>query len=63
MSQTKSTILESWPGLKEDLQNLLSDTDAWVISELKEAHKAKDWERVLNLIDIMDMLHNMSHSH
>ena len=63
MSQTKSTILESWPGLKEDLHSLLSDTDAWVISELKEAHKAKDWERVLNLIDIMDMLHNISHSH
>ena len=63
MPQMKYTILESWPALKEDLQSFLSDTDGWGISELKKAHEAKDWERVLNLIEVMELLHNMSHSH
>ena len=63
MSQTKVTILESWPALKEDLGSFVSDTDAWVIAELKQAHKDGDWARVLNLIDIMELLHGISHSH
>jgi hypothetical protein len=63
MSQTNYTILESWPELKDDLQSFLSDTDAWVISELKKSLKAEDWKKVLNVIDIMELLHNMSHSH
>ena len=63
MSQLKYTILESWPALKEDLQNFLSDTDAWVISELKKAYEAKDWEEVLKIVDIMELVHNMSHAH
>ena len=49
MSQIDSKILESWPALKDDLRDFLSDTDAWIISEIKEAHKAKDWDRVLNV--------------
>jgi hypothetical protein len=63
MSQTKFTILESWPALKEDLISLLSDTDAWLISELKKAHEAKDWQVVAKVIDVMELVHNMSHSH
>ena len=42
MSQTKYTILASWPELKEDLGNFLSDTDDWVIAALRKAHTAKD---------------------
>ena len=42
MSDLKHTILESWPALKEDLENFLSDTDTWIISELKKAVEAKD---------------------
>lgn len=63
MSQIRHTILDSWPGLKEDLGSFLSDTDAWMISQLKKAHEAKDWAKVLDLIDIMELLHNMAHSH
>ena len=63
MPEKKYTILESWPALKEDLGKFLSDTDAWAILELKEAHEAKDWIKVLNVIDVMELLHNMSHSH
>lgn len=63
MSQIKYTILESWPALKEDLQSFLSDTDAWVIFELKKAQESNDWEKVINLIDVMELVHNMSHSH
>ena len=63
MSQTKYTILESWPALKEDLSSFLSDTDAWIISELKKAREASDWERVLNLTDVMELVHDISHSH
>ena len=63
MSQMENTILESWPALKDDLTGFLSDTDAWIISELKEAHGLKDWERVLKLIDVMEMVHNLSHCH
>ena len=63
MSQIKYTILESWPALKEDLQSFLSDTDAWVIFELKKAQESNDWGKVINLIDVMELVHNMSHSH
>lgn len=63
MSQIKYTILESWPAQKEDLESFLSDTDAWVISELKKANEAKDWKTILKLIDVMELVHNMSHSH
>ena len=63
MSQIKYTILESWPQLKEDLENFLSDTDAWAILQLKEAHEAKDWMKVGNLIEMMELLHDISHAH
>ena len=63
MSNTEYTILESWPMLKGDLISFLSDTDAWVITELRKACKTKDWGRVSNVIDVMDSLHNLSHSH
>ena len=63
MPETKCTILESWPALKEDLHSFLSDTDAWIISELKQAEKTNDWGKVSRLIDVMELVHNMSHSH
>ena len=63
MSDKECTILESWPMLKEDLISFLSDTDAWVITELKKAYKAKDWGKISNIIDVMDSVHNLSHSH
>ncbi len=63
MSQMKYRILESWPALKEDLSSLLSDTDAWIISELRQAQKDNDWEKVLKIIDVMELIHGMSHSH
>ena len=63
MSEMKYTILESWPMLKEDLESFLSDTDAWIISELKKASEANDWESVLKVIDVMESVHNINHSH
>lgn len=63
MSQIKYTILESWPELKDDLESFLSDTDAWIISELKKARAAKDWKTVGSIIDVMELVHDMSHSH
>ena len=63
MSNSKHTILESWPTLKEDLISFLSDTDAWVIAELKKARKTKDWGRIAKVIDVMDSVHDLSHSH
>lgn len=63
MSQTKYTILESWPELKDDLESFLSDTDAWIISALKQAHQTKDWEKISKVIELMELVHNMSHQH
>jgi len=63
MSNKEYTLLESWPMLKEDLISFLSDTDAWVITELKKACQTKDWGRISNIIDVMDSIHNLSHSH
>jgi len=63
MSDVKYTILESWPMLKEDLESFLSDTDAWIISELKKASEAHDWAPVLKVIDVKEAVHNMNHSH
>ncbi len=63
MSEIKYAILESWPSLKEDLGSFLSDTDAWIISEIKKARKAKDWEAISKLIEVMEFVHDMNHSH
>lgn len=63
MSELKYTILESWPGLKEDLMNFLIDTDAWIIDELKKARQAKNWADIDKVIDIMESVHAMSHQH
>jgi hypothetical protein len=63
MSEMKYTILGSWPYLKEDLGSFLSDTDAWIIAELKKAQAAKDWKTVGNIIEVMELVHNLSHSH
>ena len=63
MSEIKYTILESWPALKEDLGSFLSDTDAWIISELKKAHQANKWEEISKVIEVMEFVHNMNHSH
>ena len=63
MSEMKYTILESWPALKEDLISFLSDTDAWIIAELRNAHRAKDWGKILNVIEITESVHTLSHSH
>ena len=63
MAKKKNTILETWPSIREDLVDFLSDTDAWVISEIKAAYQARDWDKILKVIDIMDMVHEMSHGH
>ncbi|MFC2070960.1 hypothetical protein ACFLTB_07330 [Chloroflexota bacterium] len=63
MSETESKILESWPALKEDLKGFLSDTDAWIIDEIRKAYEEKDWSKILKIIDLMDTMHNLSHSH
>ena len=63
MSELKYTILESWPALKEDFMSFLSDTDAWIIAQRKTAYEAKDWQRILNVVEIMESVHTLSHSH
>ena len=63
MSDIEYSILESWPMLKEDLISFLSDTYAWVVTELKKACKAKDWGKIGSIIDVMDSIHSLSHSH
>jgi len=63
MHETKNTIVESWPMLKEDLIDFLSDTDAWIIAELKKAHEVKDWVRINKVIDVMESVHALSHPH
>lgn len=59
----KHTILESWSAIKEDLKSFISDTDAWIINELKEAYEASDWNKVEKILDVMEMVHNLSHGH
>lgn len=63
MANKKITILESWPGIKADLLELLSDTDAWIIARLKETHKTKKQAELAKIIDLMDSLHGLSHPH
>ena len=63
MSEMKYTIIESWPRLKEDLVSFLSDTDAWIIAELKDALQTENWEKVRKVLDVMESVHNLSHSH
>ncbi len=63
MPDAKYTIVESWPMMKEDLIRFLTDTDEWAINELKDARRKKKWDDVNKIIDIMDSVHNLSHSH
>jgi len=63
MSELKYTVLESWPGLKDDMMNFLSDTDAWIIDELKKARQTKNWADIDKVIDVMESVHNLQHSH
>ena len=63
MTDIKYTILESWPALKDDLISFISDTDAWIITELRSAYQAKDWVKVDNIIDVMESVHSLSHPH
>ncbi len=63
MSQINNSILESWPSLKEDFESFLSDTDAWVITELKKARTAKNWKKVDTILDVMEFVHGISHTH
>lgn len=63
MTEKKQTIITSWPQIKDDLGIFLSDTDAWMITQLRDAYKTKDWEAVKTLLEIMDFVHNISHSH
>jgi hypothetical protein len=56
-------ILESWPALKDDLESFLSDTDAWIIAELKKACQAGDWGSVRKIIEVMEVVHNLNHGH
>ena len=63
MSDNKHTIINSWPQLQDDLGAFLSDTDAWVITQLQKAYKTKDWDAVGKLLEIMEFVHNLSHSH
>ncbi len=63
MADEESTILEAWPAIKKDLHNFLSDTDAWIISEIKSAYETRDWDKIEKLIDVMDTVHNLSHGH
>ena len=62
MAENNSKILEFWPAIRDDLRNFLSDTDAWIIAEIKKAQEAQDWERVLKLIDVMSTIHTRSDS-
>lgn len=63
MPKTNQTITKSWPAIKEDLLGFLSDTDAWIIDELKKAYSEKNWNAIASIIEIMDAVHNLSHSH
>jgi len=45
------------------LISFLSDTDAWIIAELKNALRAKDLGKISNVIEIMESVHDLSHSH
>lgn len=54
MEETKHTIIESWSGLKEDLVSFLSDTDAWIMVELKKAHRSRDWGKVQRVMEVME---------
>lgn len=63
MTKTKCSILESWPALKEDLISFLTDTDAWIITELKKAQRTGNWKEVSKVIDLMESVHMLSHPH
>lgn len=63
MTGKKSRILDAWPEIREDLFTLMSDTDAWLIDELKAARDLEDWTAIDKIIDVMDSIHHLSHDH
>ena len=59
MSDKQSTILESWPRIKDDMQLFIADRPGWLIEALKQAHEKKgtrgwqDVERVINILQFL----------
>ncbi len=71
MGEIKYTILESWPALKEDLENLLNSPYKWFASNLENAIPRttnKGPEELNNLVDILKLFNEIylpseEHSH
>ena len=59
MSNTKRTLLELWPILKDDLEKFIADRPGWFIHALEEARRKKGsqgWKDVETLINILQFL-------
>ena len=59
MSDKQSTILESWPRIKDDMEMFISDRPGWLINALKKAHDSKGargWKEVETVINILQFL-------
>ena len=53
----KCTILDSWPMIRDDFEELRKDPYCWFINELEKARVSEEWEAVDKLIDIFNVLH------
>jgi hypothetical protein len=59
MSNEKSTILELWPILKDDMTKFISDRPGWLINALEKARDKKGsqgWKDVDTVINILQFL-------
>jgi len=59
MSNEKSTILELWPILKDDMAKFISDRPGWFINALETARDKKGsqgWKDVDTVINILQFL-------
>jgi hypothetical protein len=57
--EKKSTLLELWPIIKEDMEKFISDRPGWLISALEKAREKKGsqgWKDIETIINILQFL-------
>ena len=64
------SILDAWPGIKEDLADFIRDPNAWAIRELNKAYSKRQkvqvdsaWDDVKRVTEVLELFENLSHSH
>jgi len=61
--QSKQSILEFWPLLKDDFEAFSQDPTYWFLDHFEKAAAARDWESIDKLIEIFKIVNGPHEGH